>query len=59
MGEKAKRQRFVVIVAKNELDQRCFGIYRSFRLADKEARAIPAHIGEAYVLLVEPPEELP
>lgn len=51
--------RYVVIVEDGETGRRCFGTYRTFKAADRDARAVPNHVGKAYVLPVEKTEDLP
>jgi hypothetical protein len=55
------KMRFVILYEPRDqpLSKRCFGIYRSFMTADKDARAVSGPQGEACVVPVEPIADLP
>jgi len=53
-----KRQSFVVLFQSDPFTYRAFGIYRSFKAAENDAKAIN-HKGYAWVQPIENPEEMP
>jgi len=55
-----KRQRFVVLVkGPGYLEERVYGVYRSFKTAEGDARAVANHDRQTFVLPIEDIEDLP
>jgi hypothetical protein len=50
--------RFVVLIERKGVTT-CYGLYRNFKRADADAKAIPPDKGSAYVLPLLPVHELP